>query len=258
MSFLKTPEEIEKMREGGKILSLALKTAMDIVAPGILLSQIDLVAEETLLSLGARPSFKNYKSSVEDIPFPSTVCLSLNEEVVHGLGNRPIALKEGDIISLDVGCWYEGLCTDMSVTIPVGNISPQTQQLLTVTKNSLFAGVQAALVGNHIRDISAAIEQTIKPFGFGIVRALVGHGVGHAVHEEPQIPNFTFSSFLGQELKNGMCLALEPMVTLGQEHVETGDDGWSIITKDRSLSAHFEVTIALTDQGTEILTPLPF
>lgn len=254
----KTSEEIEAMREGGHVLSRALKAAVETVRPGVSVSEIDAVGERVIREGGGTPSFKGYKSSPGDTPFPSTLCISINEEIVHGLGNRDRKLKEGDVVGLDIGCWYKGLCTDMAVTVPVGSVSAELTKLMEVTKQSLLAGVAAAHVGGKIKDISGAIEQYVKPHGYGIVRALVGHGVGHAVHEAPHVPNFVSPRYPDVDIQDGMCLALEPMLGLGGNHeVETGEDGWCIVMKDRSVGAHFEVTIAVTKEGTEILTPLP-
>src|SRR3989338_5630813 len=190
MSLSKTDKEIGSMRRGGALLSRALKAAVDVVAPGVTLREVDAIGERVILEGGGTPSFKGYQSSPESTPFPSTICISVNEEVVHGLGNRDRKLQEGDIVGLDIGCWFEGLCTDMDVTVPVGNVTPEARKLMDVTKASLMAGVAAAKVGNEIKDISHAIEDYVKPHGYGIVRALVGHGVGPAVHEEPPVPNY--------------------------------------------------------------------
>lgn len=259
MSLTKTPQEIDSMRRGGALLTRALKAAVDAVRPGVTLREIDQIGERVILEGGGTPSFKGYQSSPNDIPFPSTICLSVNEEVVHGLGNRDLKLKEGDIIGLDIGCWFEGLYTDMAVTVPVGKVSPETTKLIQVTRDSLMAGVAAAKVGNEIKDISQAIEGFVKPHGYGIVRALVGHGVGHQVHEAPHIPNYVSDRYPKVVIEDGMCLALEPMLGLGGDyHVDTAPDGWSIVMSDGTLGSHFEVTIAVTKEGgAEILTPLP-
>ncbi len=258
MSLTKTPEEINKLRVGGHLLSRALAAAVRVVRPGATLREIDAAGEKVILDEGGTPSFKGYKGSSSDTPFPSTICLSVNEEVVHGLGNRDRVLKEGDIIGLDIGCWYEGLCTDMAVTVAVGAISKDVQKLIDVTKASLEAGVAAARLGGTIKDISAAIEGYVKPHGYGIVRALVGHGVGHAVHEAPHVPNFVSPRYPDVEILDGMVLALEPMLGLGGNHeVETADDGWAVLMKDGTYGAHFEVTIAVTKKGVEVLTPMP-
>ncbi len=256
MALTKTSEEIEKMRKGGALLSHALQAAVNAVRPGIRMRELDDIATQVLVDGGGEPSFKGYTGG-EGIPFPSAVCISNNEEVVHGTGDREIRLKEGDIVGLDIGVWYEGLCTDMACTVPVGTISKERMQLLRTTKNALFEGVEAAKIGASISDISGAIEGAVDQKKYGIVKALVGHGVGHAVHEAPHVPNFRSKQFQDMELREGMCLALEPMITTGSGDVETAEDGWTIRTIDGSDAGHFEVTITLTDKGPEILTPQP-
>lgn len=257
MAMTKTSEEIDAMREGGALLSRSLKAAVDAVRPGITMRELNDIAEQAIRAGGGEPSFLGYKTDPIDPPFPATVCISVNEEVVHGIGTRDVVLQEGDIVSLDIGCWYKGLCTDMAVTVPVGKISTEDQELMRVTRASLEAGIAAAKVGGYVEDISRAIEETIKPHKYGIVRALVGHGVGHKVHEAPNVPNFIDPVYPRVKLKDGMCLALEPMVTRGDYRVETADDEWTIVSRDGSRAAHFEMTIAITDDGVEILTPLP-
>lgn len=258
MALTKTTEEIDLMREGGHLLSRALGEAVKMVKPGVLLSEIDAVGERVIREGGGTPSFKGYQSDPSDTPFPSTICISLNQEIVHGLGNRSIPLKEGDVVGLDIGCWFKGLCTDMAVTVPVGSVSSEIMMLIQQTKAALLDGVNVARVGGTIKDISHAIEQVGKRHGYGIVRSLVGHGVGHAVHEAPHVPNFVSHQYPEVTIVPGMCLALEPMFGLGGDHrVETGEDGWCIVMSDQSVGAHFEVTIAVTEAGVEILTPLP-
>lgn len=244
------------MREGGLLLSRALQAAVDAVQPGISMRELDEIATRVLEEGGGKPSFKGYDAGGA-IPFPSTVCISNNDEVVHGVGSRDIILKEGDIVGLDIGVWYKNLCTDMACTVPVGIISEARQKLLRTTRESMFAGVEVALVGGEVNDISAAVEGAIDQKKYGIVKVLVGHGVGHAVHEAPHVPNFKSRHAPHIPLEVGMCLAIEPMVTMGGEDVETGDDGWTIVTVDGSDAAHFEVTIAITENGPEILTPQP-
>ena len=205
---------------------------------------------------GGKPSFLGYKGG-GNIPFPATLCVSRNQEVVHGVGTRGNILVEGDIVGLDIGCWYRGLATDMAATVAVGGISKERLALLRVTRAALFAGVEAARAGGLVSDIGVAVEQSIDFKKYGIVRSLVGHGVGHAVHEPPQIPNYSSSGFPIVKIKPGMCLAIEPMITLGTHEVVTAKDGWTIITRDNSDAAHFEVTITITEDGPEILTPQP-
>lgn len=257
MSLIKTDDEIKIMREGGKILSAALAAAVRAVRPGVGIREIDEVAERALRAAGAAPSFKGYRSSKQDPPFPSTLCVSIGPEVVHGTADRNLKLKNGEIVSLDIGCEYKGLFTDLAITVSVGETSPEAKKLMEVTREALFAGVQAVKPRGGVKDISAAVEGRVKPHGFGIVTALVGHGVGHAVHEEPSIPNFTSSRAKAFSLKPGMCLAIEPMITAGSGEVVTADDGWTVVTKDKSLAAHFEMTVVVTKRGHEILTPLP-
>lgn len=257
MAMTKTPEEIESFRKSGALLSKALKAAVDAVRPGVVIRELDEIATKVILDGGGTPSFKGYQPSPDDTPFPSTVCISINDEIVHGLGNRDIELREGDIVGLDIGCWLEGMCTDMAVTVPVGEVSEEAKKLMEVTKASLYAGVEAAKAGGLISDIGAAVEEYVKPHGYGIIRSLVGHGVGHKVHEAPHIPNFKSDKYPRVEIVEGMCLAIEPMLSLGTWEVDTAEDGWGIVVADGSLGAHFEVSIAVTENGTEIVTPLP-
>lgn len=256
MALIKTTEEIQAMREGGVLLSKALQAAVDLVRPGVTMRELDDVARQTIEDGGGKPSFLGYKGG-NKIAFPSTVCISVNEEVVHGVGSREIVLKEGDIVGLDIGCWYKDLCTDMAVTVPVGNISEELKQLLHTTREAMRRGVEAAIVGGTVHDISVAVEGSINQKKYGIVKALVGHGVGHAIHESPHVPNFVSNKFPKTPLKEGMCLAIEPMITLGTDEVVTAKDGWTIVTEDNSVAAHFEVTIAILLGGPEILTPEP-
>lgn len=244
------------MREGGKILSQALAEAIKAVRPGVFISELDKIAEASLLAVGAKPSFKGYRGSRNDPPFPTTLCVSVGSEVVHGTADRWVKLKEGDIVGIDIGCEYKGRFTDMAATVPVGKVSKKEEELMRVTRESLLAGVRAARPKGDVRDISRAVEDCVKPYGYGIVTALVGHGVGHAVHEDPHVPNY-FSPRAPQVLlKPGMCLAIEPMIALGSGEIKTADDGWTAVTRDGSSAAHFEVTIVITKNGHEILTPM--
>ncbi len=257
MSLIKTQTEIDAMREGGHLLSRALKAAVDAVRPGITLPELDVIATDVIRAGGGEPSFMGYRSHPDDEPFPTTMCISVNEEVVHGRGDRPIALKEGDIVGLDIGLWLHGLCTDMAVTVPVGTVSEEATKLMAVTREACLAGANAVHVGGLISDVSYAVEAIVNPHGYGIVQALVGHGVGHKVHEGPHIPNYVDKRYPKVTVTEGMCLAIEPMLGLGDWPVETAEDGWTVVMKDRKISAHFEVTIAVTKEGIEILTPLP-
>ncbi len=256
MALTKTTAEIDAMRRGGALLSRALQAAVDAVKPGVLLSQLDDIATAVIEAGGGKPSFKGYKAG-GDLPFPSTMCISVNDEVVHGLGNRMIALQEGDIVGLDIGLWLENLCTDMAVTVPVGNVSKERMAVMRATRDAMYAGVDAAVAGKTIAHIAGAVEDAVDTKKYGIVTSLVGHGVGHKVHEAPNVPNYRAKGFPTVNIVPGMCLAIEPMLTIGDEEVTTADDGWTIITVDGSDAAHFEVTIAITDSGTEVLTPQP-
>jgi len=256
MALIKTVEEIEKMRQGGALLSRALQAAVDAAKPGVTMRLLDEVATKVIEDGGGTPSFKGYKGG-GNIPFPSTVCISRNEEIVHGVGSRDIVLEEGDIVGLDIGCWYEGLCTDMAVTVPIGNVTKERLALLRATRDSMYAGVDAAVAGNMISDIAGAVEDAVDRKTYGIVEALVGHGVGHQVHEKPHVPNFRSDNFPAVKIKENMCLAIEPMLTLGTHEIETAEDGWTIATRDGSDAAHFEVTLAVTPDGPEVLTPQP-
>lgn len=256
MSMTKTAQEITLLREGGALLSKALGAAVAAAVPGVVMKDLDAIAEKVIRDGGGVPSFLGYKAG-GDVAFPATLCISRNEEIVHGPGNRELVLKDGDVVGFDIGCEYEGLFTDMAVTIGVGDISPEAQRLMNVTKASLQNGIKAMRAGAKLQSISQAVENTIKPHGYGIVKSYVGHGVGHKVHEDPQVPNYVSSSFKNPDLKAGMVLALEPMVTLGEGETDLADDSWSAITADGSVAAHFEQTVVVTETGYEILTPFP-
>ncbi len=247
MIVLKSPREIELIRAGGGILAEAIEMLRDLVKPGVSTKEIDLEVEELIRKRGARPAFKGYRG------FPATVCVSINEEVVHGIPAAHRRLQEGDIVGLDLGCIVEGYYADAAVTLSVGEIASDVQRLLNVTRESLGQGIAQARPGNRLGDISSTIQRHVEGHGFAVVRAFVGHGIGRALHEDPQIPNFGEPG-RGPILKVGMCLAIEPMVTMGTWDVRILDDGWTAVTADGSLSAHFEHTIAITETGPEILT----
>lgn len=257
MSLIKTQEEITSMKQGGALLSRAIKTAAEAVAPGVKLAKLDTIAEDVMIEGGGKPAFKNYQSSPGGKPFPSTLCISVNDELVHGIGNRDIALKDGDIVTVDGGVWYDDLCTDMAVTVPVGEVSDEAKTLMRVTREALEKAIAAVEPGARVSDVGRAVEAVVEPYGYGIVRSLVGHGVGHAVHEPPQIPNFVDKRIEDKEFEEGMCVAIEPMLGLKGWAVETKADGWTIGMKDGALSAHFEQTIAVGSAGPIILTPSP-
>lgn len=234
--------------------------------PGISTWDVDVAAEKMIIEAGGRPAFKGYKTRSADKPFPTTICASVNEELVHGIAKKEAVLKNGDIFTIDIGMEWpysgqkgdEGYYTDTALTVPIGKIPAKTRELLRVTQESLERGIEVIKPGNTVADIGKAIEDYIKSQGkYGIIRDLVGHGVGHAVHEEPRIPNFYDRSLDFIVLKPGMVVAIEPMVSLGGWKVVTGKDGWTIFTEDRSLSAHFEHTIIITKSGNLVATRRP-
>ncbi|NQV12352.1 type I methionyl aminopeptidase, partial [Candidatus Uhrbacteria bacterium] len=233
MALIKSSEDIEKLRTAGALLSKALGEAVKAVKPGVKMPALDKIAEKVIRDGGGVPSFLGYKAG-GDIPFPATMCISRNEEVIHGTGDRDIALEEGDIVGFDIGLWLDDVVVDMAMTVPVGNISGEARSLLNVTKAALANGIKAAKAGVPLQNMSQAIENTIKPHGYGIVTSYGGHGVGHEVHEEPFIPNYVTDHVPNPKLKSGMVLALEPMVTLGSPELETGDDNWAALTDDKS------------------------
>lgn len=256
MALVKTASEIDAMRRGGALLSRALQAAVDAVKPGVTMRELDDIATKVIEDGGGKPSFKGYKAG-GSIPFPSTMCISVNDEIVHGVGTRDVVLEEGDIVGLDIGCWLEDLCTDMAVTVPVGTVTKDRLALMRATRDVMMAGVEAAAPGKMIADISGAIEDATDVDRYGIVRSLVGHGVGHKIHEPPNVPNYRGKQFQPVKIVPGMCLAIEPMLTTGSEDTKVAKDGWTIATVDGSDAAHYEVTIAITENGCEILTPQP-
>jgi len=246
MITIKTPEEIEIMAEGGKILAKIMKTLEKNVKPGITTKELDRLAESLILKSGGKCSFKGYEG------FPACLCTSINEEIVHAVPSNRI-LKEGDIISLDLGIFYKGYHTDMAITLPVGKISFETPRLIRVTKKALKRGIKKVRPGNTIGDIGNTIQRYVESQGFNVVRDLCGHGIGKEIHEEPQILNFGKRKS-GPEIKEGMVLCLEPMVTVGDWKLKKTKDNCGYETKDGSLSCHFEHTIAVTKDGAKILT----
>lgn len=249
MITLKTREEIEKMRAAGRVVAAALTELAGSVVPGETTLGLDRLAEAVIRGHGAIPSFKGYKG------YPNATCIAVNEEVVHGIPG-PRALEEGDIVGIDLGAILDGYHADSAITVPVGKASPEAQSLLKVTREALFVGIRMAVDGNHLTDVSNAIQRYVESHQFSVVRELVGHGIGRAMHEEPQVPNFGKPG-RGPRLEAGMTLAIEPMVNAGGYEVETLRDGWTIVTKDRSLSAHFEHTVAVMENGPDILTLRP-
>jgi methionyl aminopeptidase len=244
---LKSPRELERMRAAGRILSEVKERLKTIVCSGISTQQIDTEVEAFIVSQGARSAFKGYRG------YPATVCTSINEEVVHGIPSPNRKLRDGDIIGLDLGCIVDGYYADCAITLAVGRIPPRVQELLDVTRESLDKAIVQCRVGNRLGDVSHAVQSHCESHGFSVVRSFVGHGIGRALHEEPQVPNFGDPG-RGVVLKAGMVLAIEPMVTMGGAEVRVLADGWTAITLDRSLAAHFEDTIAITANGPDVLT----
>ena len=247
MILLKSPRELEHMRAAGRILTEVKALLLKLVRPGISTKEIDAEVETLILSRGAASAFKGYRG------YPATVCTSINEEVVHGIPSPKRKLKDGDIIGLDLGCIVEGYYGDCAVTLPVGVVPARVQELIDVTRESLDKAIVQCRVGNRIGDISHAVQTHCESHGFGVVRAFVGHGIGRALHEEPQVPNFGDAG-RGPALKAGMVLAIEPMVTMGSWEVQVLEDGWTAVTTDGSMAAHFEDTIAITEDGPDVIT----
>ncbi|MGB0757777.1 MAG: type I methionyl aminopeptidase [Patescibacteria group bacterium] len=244
----KTPDEIIIMKEGGAILGAILKSVASAVKPGVDTHTLEKMAADAMKEYNVEPLFKGFEG------YPAVTCMSVNEQVVHGLPRSDTTLEHGDIISIDAGIRYKGLCLDSALTVPVGKISPELKKLLEVTRRSLDIGIEQARVGNSIGDIGYAIESFVKKQGqYGIIKQLVGHGIGHSLHEEPQVPNFG-SPGDGIALQPGLVIAIEPMISLGSDQIVTSDDGWTIATADNSISAHFEHTVAITPDGPQVLT----
>jgi methionyl aminopeptidase len=244
---LKSPREIGLMRAGGHILADVVDRLREMVKPGLSTLEIDEDVEAFIRSRGALPAFKGYRG------FPATVCISINDEVVHGIPSAHRRIKEGDIVGLDLGCIVEGYFADCAFTLAIGDVPPKVQQLLDVTRESLDVAIAECRAGRRLSDVSHAVQAHVERHGFSVVRAFVGHGIGRALHEDPQIPNFGDPG-RGPQLRPGMVLAIEPMVTMGSWEVKVLDDGWTAVTRDGSLAAHFEHTIAVTEDGPEVLT----
>lgn len=248
MVIIRSQREIEQLKRSNVMVAEVFEKLRSMIEPGITTKELDQVAEEYILSRGARPAFKGYRG------FPATLCISINDEVVHGIpGQR--RLKEGDIVSLDAGVNYLGYFGDAAATFPVGEVDPEAKRLLAVTEKALYIGIEKARVGNRLFDISYAIQSWVESHGFSVVRDFVGHGIGRELHEEPQIPNFGMPH-QGPRLGKGMVFALEPMVNEGTYEVKVLSDGWTVVTADGKRSAHFEHTIAITEDGAEILSVL--
>lgn len=254
MITIKSQRELDKMRKAGEIVMLAHRKVEEMIAPGVTTRELDRIAAEVIRGKGAIASFKGVPCPYGGIDFPGVICASVNNEVIHGIpGDR--VLKEGDIISIDIGAILDGYHGDAARTYPVGKVSPEAMRLIQVTEEAFNRGMVQAVEGNHIRDISRAIQSYVEENGYSVVRDYVGHGIGREMHEEPQIPNYV-SAYRGVRLACGMTLAIEPMVNAGTWRVNVLSDGWTVVTADGSLSAHHENTIAVTPRGPEILTAL--
>jgi methionyl aminopeptidase len=247
MIIRKTPEQIDEMAVAGEILVRCLKMLEAKARAGVTTEELDSAAEKFIRSQGAEPAFKGYRG------FPGSICASPNSMVVHGIPGA-YELKRGDVLSIDVGVIKDGWVADAAMTVPIGEVGPEARKLLDVTKASLFAGIEPMRPGNHLGDVSAAVQGAVESEGLSVIRTLVGHGIGREMHEEPQVPNFGEPG-KGPELEEGMVLAIEPMVNAGGPLVRMGDDGWSVYSEDDSLAAHFEFTVAVTADGPRILTP---
>ncbi len=251
MIYLKSKEEIDKMRSAAQVVVEALEKLKENVVPGVSTWDLDRMAEELAIKKGAKPAFKGYSN------YPGSVCFAVNDEVVHGIPSKKKILKEGDIVGLDFGVSLEGYYGDSAITVPVGDVSPLAQKLMAVTEESLHRGIAEAYPGNRLFDISGAIQTYVEEEGFSIVRSFVGHGIGKKLHEDPQVPNFVpenGSHGKGIKLKPGMVIAIEPMVNVGRPDIKILNDGWTAVTVDGTLSAHFEHTVAVTDEGPVVLT----
>jgi methionyl aminopeptidase len=247
MIVCRSHDELAKMRAAGRLVGEVLTELSAMVAPGVTTADLDVAAEERIRRAGATPAFKGYHG------YPATICASINEEVIHGIPSGRRVLNEGDVISIDVGASLDGYYGDSAITLPVGPVSQEAATLLRVTEESLFKAIEAVKVGGRVSDIGYAVQKHVEAFGFSVVREFVGHGIGERMHEEPQVPNYGEPG-RGPRLSEGMVLAIEPMVNAGKPAVKVLADGWTAVTRDSSLSAHFEHTVAVTADGPWILT----
>jgi len=255
MIYLKSESEIEKMRESAQIVSHTLAEVAKHIEPGVTTGKLDQIAEDFIKDKNGRPAFKGY--GPKQNPFPGTLCISINEEVVHGIPSDKKELKEGDIVSIDCGVEKNGYYGDHAYTFPVGECEDEKIRLLRTTLESLYKGIDQAVHGNNIGDISNAIQTHCEDQGFGVVRDLVGHGLGKSLHEDPSVPNFGKAG-RGDRLRSGMTLAIEPMITLGSFKVQTLDDGWTVVTADKSISAHYEHDIVIREGKAEVLSTFDY
>ena len=247
MIYLKTKRQIELMKEACRITKGMLDIVEKNIKPGVSTLELDQIAEDYCRSQGAIPNFKGYGG------FPGSICTSINDVIVHGIPKANVILKEGDIISIDCGAYIRGFNGDAARTFPVGKISKEKQQLIDVTKQSFFEGIKGLKVGDKIGDIGERVQKYAESFGFSVVREMVGHGIGRELHEDPEVPNYGHKGF-GPTIENGLCIAIEPMINMGKKEIVIDKDGWTTRTKDGKPSAHYENTLAITDEGVEILT----
>ena len=246
MITFKSATELEAMRQSSRIVAAVLGELEPLIRPGLRTRDLDLYAEKRTRELGGVPAFKGYRG------YPASVCVSVNDEVIHGSPSGRI-LQEGDIVSLDFGVLYEGFYSDSALTVPVGRTSPEAEKLIAAAERSFFKGFEQMREGRRLSDISAAVQQAVESEGFSVIRQFVGHGIGRSLHEEPQVPNFGAPG-RGPKIRPGMTLAIEPMIAAGGPDVEILEDGWTAVTRDRSLAAHYEHTVAMTEDGPEVLS----
>lgn len=251
MIYLKTDEEVELLREANLLIGRTLAELAKIIKPGVTTKQLDKVAEEFIRDNGAEPTFKGFPNPYGG-PFPASICTSVNEQVVHGIPND-VPLQDGDIVSIDCGTRLNGFCGDSCYTFPVGEISPEVKNLLKTTKEALYKGIEQAVVGHRLGDISYVVQQHCEAQGYGVVREFVGHGVGHEMHEDPQVPNYGRRGN-GILLKSGLCIAIEPMITMGTKDIYMQEDRWGIVTRDKKPAAHYEHSLCVRKGKADILS----
>ena len=256
MIFLKTEDEIELLRKSNLLVGKTLAEIAKVIKPGVTTKELDRVAEEFIRDNGAVPTFKGFPNQYGD-PFPASICTSVNDQVVHGIPGDDVVLKDGDIVSVDCGTYMNGFCGDSAYTFCVGEVDPKVKALLKTTKESLYLGIQHAIEGKRLGDISHAIQFYCESKGYSVVRELVGHGIGRKMHEEPEVPNYGRPG-CGPLLRSGMCICIEPMINMGSKNVVFEKDGWTVRTKDRKCSAHFEHCIAIRPEGPQILSSFEF
>lgn len=256
MIFLKTEDEIKLLRQSNLLVGKTLAEVAKFIKPGVTTKDLDKIAEEFIRDNGAIPTFKGFPNQYGD-PFPASICTSVNDQVVHGIPSEKVVLKDGDVVSIDCGTYLNGFCGDSAYTFCVGEVEPEVLQLLKVTKEALYKGIQQAVVGKRLGDIGYAIQQHCETHSYGVVREFVGHGIGKDMHEDPQVPNYGRRGY-GTAIKKGLCIAIEPMITLGDRHIVMENDGWTVRTKDRKCAAHYEHTIAVDEQGANILSSFQY